>query len=78
LFARDEPPASGVLRTVLDGYGVPIDPVRLAYCRLRRYLADACVRLRRLAEVDCPDRSGVEADLVEWGVRPWRVLADPH
>jgi Phosphotransferase enzyme family len=78
LFARDEPPGSGVLRTVLDGYGAPIDPVRLAFCQLRRYLGDACVRLRRLAEPDCPDRSAVEADLVEWGVRPWRALADPH
>lgn len=78
LFARDEPPGSGVLRTVLDGYGAAIDPVRLAYCRLRRYLGDACVRLGRLAEPDCPDRSGVEADLVEWAVRPWRALADPH
>jgi hypothetical protein len=78
LFARDEPAGSGVLRTVLEGYGASIDPARLAFCRLRRYLGDACVRLRRLADPGCPDRFAVEADLVQWGVRPWRELPDPH
>jgi len=47
-------------------------------CRLRRYLGDACVRLSRLADPNCPDPSAVEADLVAWGVRPWRELPDPH
>jgi len=78
LLARDEPPGSRVLDTVLDGYGASLDPVRLAYCQLRRYLADACVRLERLADPGCPDPAAVEADLVAWGVRPWRALADPH
>jgi Ser/Thr protein kinase RdoA (MazF antagonist) len=78
LLARDEPPGSRVLDTVLDGYGAALDPVRLAYCQLRRYLADACVRLERLADPACPDPAAAEADLVAWGVRPWRALADPH
>ena len=73
LFARD-----GGLDTVLDGYGGVLDPHRLAFCRLRRYLADAWVRYGRLLDSDCADRSAVEAELVEWGVRPWRAMDDPH
>jgi Ser/Thr protein kinase RdoA (MazF antagonist) len=73
LFARD-----GGLDEVLAGYGGALDPHRLAFCQLRRYLGDAWVRYGRLLDPACPDRAAVEADLVEWGVRPWRSLPDPH
>jgi spectinomycin phosphotransferase len=78
LFARDEPPGSHVLAAVLHGYGAGLDPDRLVFCQLRRYLADATVRLARLLDPSCADPDAVRADLVEWGVRPWRALRAAH
>jgi thiamine kinase-like enzyme len=66
LLARDERPGGHALATVLRAHGGRLDPDRLAFCMLRRYLGDAAVRLAR-PPLDLDD-------FLMWCVLPWRGM----
>lgn len=63
---------------VLEGYGdaAALSLRRLEFCMLRRYLADASVRLARIADpgATADERAGAFADFQRWGVARWRRL----